>query len=142
MNKTHLDLSKGNTLTQLHSYRNESYPKKSPATLHMPGTGTSTPEQGRISWTIQWHTAGFHCPIGRIFYQNVKKILPPVLLGRIFAFLYTMFSQWSSKGGVPDSIDLSGVEHYQSHAENTTLLTLLEFRQKCLSTLHDLRKAG
>jgi hypothetical protein len=46
-----------------------------------------------------------------------KKILPPVLLGRIFAFLYTIFSPRSSKGGVPDSIDLSRVEHYRSPTE-------------------------
>ncbi len=58
-----------------------------------------------------------------------KKILPPVLLGRIFAFLYTIFSPRSSKGEVPNSIDLSRVEHYQSPTENTTFV---EFRQLCL----------
>jgi hypothetical protein len=46
-----------------------------------------------------------------------RKILPPVLLGRIFAFLYTIFSPRSSKGGKPDSIDLSRVEHYRSPTE-------------------------
>ena len=73
--------------------------------------------RGRISWTIPWHTAGFHWSVGRIFYQNVKKILPPLLLGRNFAFLYTIFSPRSSKGGVPNSIDLSRVEHYRSPTE-------------------------
>jgi len=71
---------------------------KSTHHLHMPGTrvpvsGTSTSAApgtlvlaplpvlqyevpgtpGRISWTIPWHTAGFHRSVGRIFYQNFKK---------------------------------------------------------------------
>ena len=36
---------------------------------------------GRISWTIPWHTAGFHRSVGRIFYQNVKKNSTPSTTG-------------------------------------------------------------
>jgi len=103
---------------------------KSTHHLHMPGTrvpvsGTSTSAApgtlvlAPLPVLRQYHgiLQGSIGPLVEYSTKILRKILPPVLLGRIFAFLYTIFSPRSSKGGVPDSIDLSRVEHYRSPTE-------------------------